>query len=972
MPASFDPAAAPAAPSVDADAITNRTFSSSFRGWDPDEVRVHLVAVADSVRALVRHQQELDRRLAEATAAARRANTAELDVAEVAAILGEETARVLSAAREAAAEIEAKANERAREVLVEADTDASGVRARADAEASELRRRAQEEAAATRAAGEEHVAGWRANAEAEIEAQREAAEAELAEQRQAAREEGALIRAEADEAAARVREEADEAAQRLREEADAYQARVRTDADVYAERVHAEAEAAVAARMAEVEVECARLLDEATLAATEHRHAAAVELSEAQTRATSLVDEAQLVRDRVLADLAKRRKAARQHLEQLRAARDRLLSAYDVVKGTVEEATRELTVVLPEAKRAADEAARRVAAEPEPTVEQLEAELTVARDAGLPIIAEVASRGHEDVAGSGELDEVDESEHRSAAEVLDAPVVAPPADTEAAAMASDATAPAATDGVAPAPDETAAAPAGADQVAEPTAPVPPPPPPSSVDLRALREAKDRKHKGLRRRRDPLGGEDLPGGPLEAVDVSAEFEVVRVIETGEVPAVPPEAVAASDAVADGDPKAEPPKADAAKVAAPKVDAAGSEEPKPPRDAAAELTAAEALAAEEAASDDAAAAPDVDALFARLRAERPAGDGAADAKPSKANGTKPEPAKSEPAKVDAAKPEPAKAPAATAPAAKPEPAAAPTDEPAKPEPAKSERAKSEPAKEPAATRSPAPASAAKAKSEAGIDQDAAEAASLLERRDGVLADIEQRLAKRLKRVLSDEQSALLDEVRRSRRGPVAADVLPDADAQLAAYADAALAELRSAAVAGARFAGDVEDQARAESTTDVEPIAREVAEAFAGPLRHRIERALSEDPAPAAEGASADPVDELELADRLRSCYREWRSQRLGDVVADGVLAAFSRAMVEAMPSGADLRWMVDQADAPCADCGDNALAPGVVQGEEFPTGHRFPPAHPGCRCIVLPAAMVTETGVRANRRSGSRR
>lgn len=954
MAASFDPAAAPAAPSVDADAITNRSFSSSFRGWDPDEVRVHLVAVADSVRALVRHQQELDRRLAEATAAARRANTAELDVAEVASILGEETARVLSAAREAAVEIEAKANDRARQALVEADADASGVRARADAEASELRRRSQEEAAATRSAGEEHVAGWRANAEAEIEALREVAEAELAEQRQAAREEGALVRAEADEAAARVREEADEAAERVREQADAYQARVRTDADVYVERVHAEADAAVAARTAEVETECARLLDEATLTATEHRHAAEVELNEARTRATSLVDEAQLVRDRVLADLSKRRKAARQHLEQLRAARDRLLSAYDVVKGTVEEATRELTVVLPEAKLAADEAARRVASEPEPSVAQLEAELTAARDAGLPIIAEVASRGHEDVGRSGEAADLDEGEHRSAAEVLDAPAAVVPAALIVPSEAATATTPEADEASSVATTDASAGPEAAEAAAVPAdvsaaaAPVPPPPPPpTSVDLRALREAKDRKHKGLRRRRDPLAGEDLPDVPLEAVDVAAEFEVVRVIETGEVPAVPADAPAAQDE----------PKAAEAKVsgpttahAAPTADAARTTDPetadaepadeesaeaKTPRDAVAELAASEALAAEEAAADDAAAAPDVDALFARLRAQRPADPAEAESEPATAT--------AEPAKVEPAKPEPAK-----------------------PEIAKREVVKAEPAKPEPAKPEPEPA-----KAEAGIDQDAAEAASLLERRDGVLADIEQRLAKRLKRVLSDEQSALLDEVRRSRRSPAAADVLPDADAQLAAYADAALAELRSAAVAGSRFAGDVEDQARAESKTDVEPIARALAEAFAGPLRHRIERALA-DPAQSDEGVGADPADELELADRLRSCYREWRSQRLGDVVADGVLAAFSAAMSEAMPAGASLRWMVDQGDAPCADCGDNALVPGVEQGEEFPTGHRFPPAHPGCRCIVLPAAMVTETGVRANHRSGSRR
>ena len=60
---------------------------------------------------------------------------------------------------------------------------------------------------------------------------------------------------------------------------------------------------------------------------------------------------------------------------------------------------------------------------------------------------------------------------------------------------------------------------------------------------------------------------------------------------------------------------------------------------------------------------------------------------------------------------------------------------------------------------------------------------------------------------------------------------------------------------------------------------------------------------------------------------------------------GVLAATGRE--------AGLRWVVGGAGPACADCDDNALAGTVATGEEFPTGHRHPPAHAGCRCLVVP-------------------
>jgi hypothetical protein len=883
------------APPLDVDAISARTFGSAFRGWDPDEVRVHLVQVAEGVRVLQLQYAELERRLVEAEAAARRANTSELDVAEVSKVLGEETARVLQTARDAAAEIREKAEERVAGLTRQASDDAADIRARAEAEGAEIRRLAEEEAEATRATGEAFVADLQRSVEQELDVRREAAEAEVAEQRQAAREETALQRAEADEDAARAREEAETAADRIRIDADTYATSVRTSADEYSERVRIDADALAELRLAEADTEATTVRTDAESAAAELRSTAAAELEEAQARARHQVEEAEVVRERVLADLSKRRKAARQHLEQLWAARERLLAAYEVVRGTVDEATREMTVVLPEAKLASDEAARRVAGEPEVTIEQLEAELSMARDADLPLVAGV---------GVGELDSpVDmelEDEGGDEAEVVAAEVeeAAATEGGDVGVEGPDTAAPTELNGAAAA-EEAADEPGPASPAVVATTPEVTSPE-HVLDLRATAEARARKSGRLFRRRDPLGGAQLPDAPLEPVDAPAPFEDVRVIgsaaEAAPRPPVDPPALAARRKPAT--PPAEETAVEAAADTEPDIDEAGIE--------------AEA----EAASEPPAA--QVDDIFARIRAGQAEQEGDN----------------------------------------------APTDQVPVVAALRAVEAESE-AAETAAEEAPEKTGgakkAAKAKKDGKAEKADDEAAeptpesielSLLEKRDGVVAEVEARLAKRMKRVLSDEQSSLLDEVRRSRRKPTAEQVLPGVDEQRLLYVEAATEELRAAVIAGVRFAGDLDDRSVVTTATKVDDIAEALAEQLAGPLRARVERALLDDPDGDGDGG-ATAADELELADRIRSCYREWRNQRVGEAVADATIAAFTRGLYEALPSECELRWVVDSGPTPCPDADDNALAGALAKGEAFPTGHVCPPAHAGCRCLIVP-------------------
>ena len=250
-----------------------------------------------------------------------------------------------------------------------------------------------------------------------------------------------------------------------------------------------------------------------------------------------------------------------------------------------------------------------------------------------------------------------------------------------------------------------------------------------------------------------------------------------------------------------------------------------------------------------------------------------------------------------------------------------------------------APTEPAPEPETRGESAPATEAPAPARA-IDVVIGERA--LEGRDELLENLEAGLARALKRVLGDEQNEVLDALR--RLGPAATDgVLPAADAQLAGYRDAAVPWLQQAVRAGAGFVSDPEIATGEAAVPAVDAPARVLATELVDPLRGRLTRAL-------AAGADAD--DPSVAAESLRSTYRQWKVQQVEEVARHHVLAAFSLGAFAAAPPTATLQWLVDD-DGHCPDCDDNALAGPTPKGETFPTGQLHPPAHPGCRCLLVP-------------------
>ena len=97
-----------------------------------------------------------------------------------------------------------------------------------------------------------------------------------------------------------------------------------------------------------------------------------------------------------------------------------------------------------------------------------------------------------------------------------------------------------------------------------------------------------------------------------------------------------------------------------------------------------------------------------------------------------------------------------------------------------------------------------------------------------------------------------------------------------------------------------------------------------------------------------------IERCQLSNSLTEVVVATDDQRIADAAAHYVLVAFNRGVAEAAQPGTGARWVVDDGGAPCPDCDDNALAGSVPAGEPFPTGDLHPPAHPGCRCLAVPA------------------
>ena len=120
-------------------AVADAAFGTARRGFDQQEVRDFLRMVAAELARLQERERFLERELRAAQTIAVADGGPIIDDDTATRLLGEETARILQAARESAAAIRAKAEEGTARLLREAGEEAQRVREEAELEASRRR-----------------------------------------------------------------------------------------------------------------------------------------------------------------------------------------------------------------------------------------------------------------------------------------------------------------------------------------------------------------------------------------------------------------------------------------------------------------------------------------------------------------------------------------------------------------------------------------------------------------------------------------------------------------------------------------------------------------------------------------------------------------------------------------------------------------------------------------------------------------
>lgn len=219
-------------------------------------------------------------------------------------------------------------------------------------------------------------------------------------------------------------------------------------------------------------------------------------------------------------------------------------------------------------------------------------------------------------------------------------------------------------------------------------------------------------------------------------------------------------------------------------------------------------------------------------------------------------------------------------------------------------------------------------------------------MFERRDSALIAVDESLVKKLKRVLADEENAMLNYLQ-SKKAQVALEkVLPSVENQLQTFVEATSKELIEAAMSGAQsLSKSLKSDLRKKisNATVMQVLSKKLADDIVYPLRERIQKCVE------SSGGSTDEMSSL-----IRSAYREWKMKQVDNIVGDISRLAYSRGAYLVLETGVKVCWMVDPNGPPCADAEDNSLAGEVNCGEKFPTGDEHPVIHSGCKCLVVPS------------------
>ena len=266
---------------------------------------------------------------------------------------------------------------------------------------------------------------------------------------------------------------------------------------------------------------------------------------------------------------------------------------------------------------------------------------------------------------------------------------------------------------------------------------------------------------------------------------------------------------------------------------------------------------------------------------------------------------------------------------------------------PEPARPESPR--PARAPIPKESPAPVTASHAvepepESEPEPEPEREDPDTVARRRrSAVLDPLVPDVVRASKRLLQDEQNTLLDAVRRARGRPEPGRLLPDLEHQRDAWV-----ELLGPGVDGAYLGGRAAVGKTGRVTSAPSRVVAELVGLIVRPLRERLTLTIE---SIVADGPYESPAELQRVAgSAIGARYREWRSADLETRVVDVLSAAYSRGSYDGAGPATPLRWVPDEPGR-CPDCDDNSLEP-TAKGGVFPTGQTHPPAHPGCRCLVV--------------------
>ena len=215
----------------------------------------------------------------------------------------------------------------------------------------------------------------------------------------------------------------------------------------------------------------------------------------------------------------------------------------------------------------------------------------------------------------------------------------------------------------------------------------------------------------------------------------------------------------------------------------------------------------------------------------------------------------------------------------------------------------------------------------------------------KRDETLAPQIVSLTRKFKRVLADEENAILNYLQGKKSVVALEKMVSDSATQVQAHVEVVSDDMHNVALSGAKsVAPGLKADLRKQVTKSavMQTISKSIDETIVRPIRERLQRCVEQ-----SNG------DREEMSSLVRSAYREWKMQKLDALVADMACLAYSRGAYLALPTGTSVCWMVDPNGPQCADAEDNALAGDTPLGSPFPTGHEHPIAHAGCRCLVAP-------------------